>query len=134
MLKKNKVDKYLLGIILTLAAIGLLIFLSASLGLLAKEGARYSSVVMNQLVLGLFFGGIVCYLTSKIPYRFWGKYSFWFFLLALILTAAVFIPGVGVETAGAKRWIYLGPFSFQPSEFLKITYVIYLATWLSAVK
>lgn len=134
MLKKNSVDKYLLGILIALIASGLLIFLSASLGLLAKEGARYSSVVMNQLVLGLFFGGIVCYITTKIPYKFWGKYSFWFFLGALILTAAVFIPGIGAETAGAKRWIYLGPFSFQPSEFLKIAYVIYLATWLSSVK
>lgn len=134
MLKKNSVDKYLLGIIITLVVFGLLIFLSASLGLLAKEGARYSSVVMNQLVLGLFFGGIVCYITSKIPYKFWGKYSFWLFLAALILTAAVFIPGIGAEAAGAKRWIYIGPISMQPAEFLKIAYVIYLATWLSSVK
>jgi cell division protein FtsW len=134
MKRKNSVDKQLLIYIIALVSVGLLIFLSASLGVLAKEGASYSKVVANQLILGLLGGGIMAYIASKIPYRFWMKYSFWIFLGAVLLTAAVFIPGLGQEISGARRWIHLGPLSFQPSEFLKIAYVIYIATWLAAVK
>jgi len=73
------------------------------------------------------------YLTSKIPYKFWRKYSFYFFIGALILTAAVFIPGFGYTHGGAQRWLSLGPFSFQPAELLKIAFVLYFAGWLSWV-
>jgi len=131
---KNPVSKILLIIIGLLVSSGLIIFLSAALGLLAKEGAQFSSVVTTQIFIGLVGGSIIAYITSKIPYKFWKTYSFWIFLGAVILTAAVFIPGIGIEFAGAKRWIYLGPLSFQPGEFLKIAYLIYTAAWLSAVK
>ena len=134
MIKKHSVDKYLFFNILALVVFGIVIFLSASLGLLAKEGAQYSSVALNQIVYGLIGGGIVSYIASKIPYKFWKTYSFWIFLGAILLTIAVFIPKIGFEFAGAKRWILIGPLSFQPSEFLKIAYIIYLAAWLSAVK
>jgi cell division protein FtsW len=43
----------------------------------------------------------------------------------------VFIPGIGIEVWGATRWIDVGPFSFQPSEFLKITFILYMASWLT---
>jgi len=131
MLNKNKVDKVLLSIIIILTTLGIFTFLSASLGLLAKEGAKYSSVVFNQLGFGLIGGLIMMYITSKIPYKFWKMYSFWFFLAGLFLTILVFIPGVGFEFAGAKRWILLGPVSFQPSEIFKFTYLFYVAGWLS---
>jgi cell division protein FtsW len=134
MRKKLSVDKYLFFNILILIIVGLVIFLSASLGLLAKNGAAYSSVVLNQLVLGLIGGSIAGYIASRIQYTFWKKHSFWFFLGALLLTAAVWVPGIGAEFGGAKRWILLGPLSFQPSEVLKIAYIIYLASWLSVVR
>jgi cell division protein FtsW (lipid II flippase) len=131
MLNKNKVDKVLLSIIIILTVFGIFTFLSASLGLLAKEGARYSSVVLNQLGFGLIGGLILMFITSKIPYKFWKIYSFWIFLGAVFFTLLVFIPGIGFEFAGAKRWILIGPVSIQPSELLKFTYLFYVAGWLS---
>ena len=75
------------------------------------------------------------YFTSRINYSFWRKYSFYFFLAALLITAAVFIPGIGRTANGATRWISIGPLpSFQPVELLKLGFVIYLAAWISGVK
>ena len=131
MTNKYKVDKPLLIIILLLTTFGIFTFLSASLGLLAKDGVQYSSVVVNQLGFGLIGGLILMFITSKIPYKFWKIYSFWFILGAIFLTLLVFVPGIGFEFAGAKRWIHIGSISIQPSEFLKFAYLFYVAAWLS---
>ena len=47
------VDKWFLGIVVVLAGAGFLVFISASLGLLARDGARLSAVVFNQFLFGL---------------------------------------------------------------------------------
>jgi len=69
-----------------------------------------------------------------VKYTFWRTYSFWLFVISVILTLLVFIPGIGFESGGAKRWILIGPLSFQPAEFLKLTFFLYCAAWLSGVK
>lgn len=117
-----------------LILVGFLIFSSASLGLLAKNGNSYSSIVFNQLVLGLGLGGFLLFITSQIPYTFWRKYSLYIFIAALFVTLLVFVPALGLHAGGAKRWIIIAGFSFQPAEFLKIGIVLYFAAWLSAVR
>lgn len=57
--------------------------------------------------------------------------GFYLLLLAVVLLAAVYIPGVGFEVNGARRWLKAGPVSFQPSEFAKFVLVIVLAAVLS---
>ena len=131
MQSRNKVDKPLLIIIFLLTVLGIFIFLSASLGLLAKSEIIYSNVIMNQIVFGLIGGLILMFITSKIPYKFWKIHSFWIFLGATILTLLVF-TGLGSEfSSGARRWISIGSISFQPSELLKFAYLFYVAAWLS---
>jgi len=132
--KTKHIDKILLFTILSLLVLGLVIFLSASLGLLARDGVRLGSVAFNQIFFGIFLGGIVCATFANIPYRFLGAYSVWLYVIGIILTFAVFIPGIGITFNGAKRWIMLGPISFQPSEFLKISYILFLAMWFSSFK
>jgi len=131
-MQKN-VDKTLLIIVLTLVTLGFFIFSSASLGLLAREGARFSSVAFSQVVFGIIGGGISMFLTSQIYYRNWRKYAFYIFLATCLLTLAVFIPGFGIEHGGARRWIHIAGFSLQPAELLKIGFVIYMATYLSGI-
>ena len=53
-------------------------------------------------------------------------------LLTLILMALVFVPGLGFRAGGAQRWINIGSVTLQPSEFLKLTFILYLASWLTA--
>lgn len=132
--KTKPIDKILLSIIISLLVLGLVIFLSASLGLLARDGVKLGSVAFNQIFFGIFLGGIICIIFANIPYRFLGAYSIWLYIFGIILSFAVFIPGIGFEFNGARRWIMLGPVSFQPVEFLKISYVLFLAMWFSSFK
>lgn len=125
------VDLLLLGLIIVLTVIGFFIFTSASLGLLARDGASFSSVAFNQFFFGIIGGSITLLITANIYYRNWRQYAFYIFIAGIVLTLAVFIPGLGMAHGGATRWIDIGITTIQPSEFLKIAFVIYVASLLS---
>lgn len=127
------VDSILLILIGILVVAGFFIFSSASLGLLARDGASLGSVAFSQLFFGVIGGGFAMLITSYIYYRHWRQYAFYIFLFSAILTLAVFIPGLGMSHGGATRWLDLGFTTIQPSEFLKIGFVIYVATLLSGL-
>ena len=129
----KSVDSILLILIGILVIAGFFIFSSASLGLLARDGASFSSVAFGQLFFGIIGGGLAMLITSHIYYRNWRQYAFYIFLGTLLLTLAVFIPGLGMTHGGATRWLDLGFTTVQPSEFLKIGFVIYVATLLSGL-
>ena len=131
--KPKSIDTILLALIVLMVAGGFLIFSSASLGLMARDGASFGSVAFSQFVFGVLGGSIALLITSNIYYRHWRRYAFYLFLLSLLATAAVFIPGLGMTHAGATRWLDLGFTTVQPSEFLKIGFVVYVATWLSGL-
>ena len=131
---KKHIDKIFLGIVFALTGLGIFAFLSASLGVLAKSKEKFIAILVSQLVLGLILGLAAFWITLKVPYKFWRRYSLFIFLGTLILAALVFIPGLGFKHAGATRWISIGSFSFQPVELLKLGFIIYFAAWLSAAK
>src|SRR3990172_931918 len=93
-MKTKSVDKIFLGLVITLLVVGILVFVSASLGILPKNEAKFYGVLFNQLVLGFGGGIIVLLITSRINYKFWRKYSFYIFLAALLISALVFLPGI----------------------------------------
>lgn len=129
----KSVDSILLILIGILVISGFFIFSSASLGLLARDGASFGSVAFGQLFFGIIGGGLAMLITSHIYYRNWRQYAFYIFVGTLLLTLAVFIPGLGMTHGGATRWLDLGFTTVQPSEFLKIGFVIYVATLLSGL-
>ncbi len=132
--KLGKISRPFLLLTILLVVGGFFIFSSASLGVLARDEVKFSSVAFNQLFYGLFLGSLACLFFARVNYRVWKKYSFVFFIGSVLLTLLVFVPGVGIEHGGAKRWIDLGFITFQPAEFLKIAFVIYFAAWLSGIK
>jgi cell division protein FtsW len=133
-MKGKKVDKFFLTVLIMLLGVGLAMFVSASLGVLAKSERAFYLTLFNQLVLGLGLGLIGMYISLKVDYTIWRKWAFFIFLASIFITAAVFIPHLGVTHQGAERWLKLGPVSFQPAELLKFTFVIYFAAWLSWAK
>lgn len=133
-MKGKKVDRFFLIILGLLLVVGVLMFISASLGILVRSKALFFSVLFNQLVLGLGLGLLGAYICFKINYKFWRNYSFYIFLGSILFAASVFIPHVGWSHGGAQRWIKLGPISLQPVEFLKFGFIVYFAAWLSWAK
>ncbi len=128
-----KIDKFFLLSIILLTLAGFFVFSSASLGLLARDGASFQNVVSKQLI-SLFIGIVGFLIISNINYRLVRKNSFYIFLFAIFLNLLLFIPSISFTHGGASRWIDLGFITFQPGEFLKISFIIYFATWLSMVK
>ncbi len=131
---KGKADRFFILIVAALLFLGIFIFASASLGVLAKNADVFYSIVANQLLLGLAGGLISFIIFSRIPYRLWKKYALPFFVFSLIVTALVFTPNFGFEHGGAKRWIHVASISFQPGELLKLGLIIYVAAWFSWAK
>src|SRR3989344_3891506 len=133
-MRGKKADKFFLIVVGLLLLIGIAMFISASLGVWAKNEKLFFSMLFSQLVLGLGLGLVGMYLCSKINYKLWRKLSLFIFLASILLTAAVFIPYFGWSHGGAQRWVQFNGFSFQPVEFLKFGFIIYFAAWLSWVK
>jgi cell division protein FtsW len=127
----KSIDTILLALIFILVVGGFFIFSSASLGLLARSGASFGSVAFSQFFFGIVGGGIAMLITSNIFYRNWRQYAFYIFIATAVFTLAVFIPGLGMTHGGATRWLDLGFTTIQPSELLKIGFVVYIATLLS---
>lgn len=122
-------DKPFFWIVVTFVIVGLFIFVSASLSVIPKNPAIFQRMLLSQLVLGLIGGAIAGYVSFKIPYVFWKKYSLILLIAGIVLTLLVFVPGLSLSHGGATRWLSLGPLSFQPAEILKIVFVIYVASW-----
>jgi len=126
-------DYFLLAVIFLLIALGLVILTSASseLGKLRYNDSYY--FLKHQLLYGLLGGLIGFIFTYYFHYENYKKLAFVFLLLNIGLLAFVF-TNFGVSFGGASRWLRIGPVAFQPSELLKITYILYLAAWLSSSK
>ena len=88
------------------------------------------STSVRQL-FSLVLGFISMLMVSMIPLRFWRKYSSVFWIIAILMTVATIIPGIGVKGGGARRWISIGHFMLQPLEALSLFVPIHLSKCLS---
>ena len=121
-------DKPLAVTAVVLSAIGLLFIYSASCysaELTYGDPFRYVETQAVALVLGV---AAMLALSFLRPEKL-QKAAAPLFLLGIALLAAVFIPGLGVESYGAKRWLDLGFFTVQPSEYAKYAMAVFLAAF-----
>lgn len=127
------IDRFFLVSVGVLTLFGFVIFLSASLGLLVREEVSFQAVAAKQAV-SLILGIAAFFILSRVKYTAIRKSAFFIFLFAIGLNVLLFVPGLALYHGGASRWIDLGFISFQPSEFLKIAFIIYLSAWIHFVK
>lgn len=130
-MKFDSGDRVFLMLVLSLALAGLAIFSSAALGLLARESSSVSHDILLQTGLGLGVGFIAFFLARATSLSRMKRFAPHIYILTILFTLLVFIPGVGFHAGGATRWINLHFTTVQPAEFLKIGFVLALAWWLA---
>lgn len=130
-LNKQKIDRPLLFLALTLLVIGLLVLYSASTVQSYKNFENTTYFFIHQLVYGALVGSVALYICSKIDYHIWQKLIPFVLVASLILLILVKVPGIGFSANGATRWVDLGFFTFQPSELAKFAIILYIAGWIS---
>lgn len=96
----------------------------------ARYGNTYHYFLRQLISLGV--GIVVFLLAAKINYHWWRKFASFFLFFSIALLVLVFIPGLRNEYGTARSWINIFGYSFQPAELVKISFLIYLATWLEA--
>src|SRR5690242_8614636 len=111
-------------------AMGVLMVYSASS---TRAGISYSDsefFLRRQLVWAVI-GVATLYVTMRFDYRRLDGWAKPLLIASVALLAVVLVPGLGHSTKGAQRWFRVGPLSFQPSELVKLTLVVWLAAHLS---
>ena len=124
-------DYVLLGAIGILLLFGILMLSSASTVIAFQSFGDSYHFVKHQLLYGILPGMLLFLVAIRMPYVLWKKFAFWMLAISVGLLILVLIPGIGKTVGGATRWIDIGIFKFQPSEIVKMTFLIYLSTWLA---
>jgi cell division protein FtsW len=125
-------DQPLVWVTVALLTWGLVMVYSASIAMPENPRfARYTHsyfLVRHAMWIGIAF--VAALLAFQVPLATWEKAAPGLFILSLVLLALVLVPHVGKVVYGARRWIALGPISFQPSELAKFTVLLYAADYM----
>jgi cell division protein FtsW len=124
----RQIDRPLLMVTLLLMSFGLVMVFSSSAFFAQKHTGDQYFFFLRQTGFAAV-GLIVMWVVSRFNFQNYKKKEVVYFLygLSVVMLAAVLIPGVGQVVLGARRWIGIGPFHMQPSEFAKLVLIIYLA-------
>lgn len=128
-------DYFLMAGFAILLVFGLAMLASASSNLGKTQFNNSYYYLEHQMEFGLTIGIAGFLIGYFIPYQKFKKFAFPLLALSVVALIAVFTPlGRLVNATNTSRWLRLGPLSFQPAELMKLTYITYLAAWLSNVK
>ncbi len=123
----------LFGSAVILIALGVVMIYSAS-AIYAFEQMKDSLFFLKRHIVYLSIGIVLAVYMSSVDYKTSRKHAKSLLIVALVLLVLVLIPHVGSSTGGARRWFKFFGFSFQPSEFLKIVLIYYMADFLDRKK
>jgi len=125
-------DQTLVWVCVALLAFGWVMVYSASIAL--PDSARFARLSSGYFALRhamwVGLGLLAALLAFQLRMDWWQMAARWLFVVTLGLLVAVLIPHVGVMANGARRWIALGPMSFQPTELAKIAVLLYAADYM----
>ena len=125
-LKQLHCDSILLAVTIILVLIGLVMVFSSS-GVYAMEKYNDAYYFLKRQVVWAALGAMIMLSARKMDYRNLEKYTYYIMGLVFLMLLAVMIPGFGKEVGGARRWLVLGGFTFQPSELAKFALILFIA-------
>jgi cell division protein FtsW len=125
-------DQPLVWVTVALLAWGLVMVYSASIAMPDNPRfARYThTYFLVRHAAWLVIAFVAALLAFQVPVATWEKSARGLFIISLVLLALVLVPHVGKVVYGARRWISVGPLSFQPSEMAKFTVLLYAADYM----
>lgn len=128
---EKKADLQLIILIAFLTIFGLLMIFSAGVSLGWQKFGDSYWFVKHQILFGLLPGLVFFIIFSKIDYFKLKSLAGPMLFGSIILLVLVYIPGIGAEYGTSRSWINFFGISLQPSEIVKLTFLIYLVAWLS---
>lgn len=123
-------DLSLLIAVVVLSIIGTIFIYSAS-NYSAKATYNDGFYFVKKQIIGILLGVVVMIFTSNYPYEKLKKFNLIVSIISFISLLLVFVPKIGVENYGAKRWVSLGAFTFQPSDIAKFALILFTAVYFS---
>ncbi|MGJ7922490.1 stage V sporulation protein E [Neobacillus sp. LXY-4] len=128
--KKTTPDLLLMIITFTLLAVGLIMVYSAS-AVWADYKFNDSFFFAKRQLLFAGVGILAMFFIMNIDYWTWRTWAKVLIIICFVLLVLVLIPGIGNVRNGSRSWIGVGAFSIQPSEFMKLAMIAFLAKFLS---
>jgi cell division protein FtsW len=130
-LARPRADGVVVATVASLVALGLIMIFSAS-SAFAVALHHDAAYFLKRQLAWLAFAALAAYAVYRIDYRKLRALAPWALGANLIALGLVLVPHVGKLAGGASRWLGAGPFQFEPSEFAKLSLVLYLASALAA--
>jgi len=131
MRKAQKTNHFLWSLTFVILVVGFLALISASSVIGEQKYGDVFYFVKKQLLQGILLGLFFAWLVSKMNYRDWKKWALILLGANVFFVLLGFIPAFQLSGVTARRWIKIGPLSIQPSEFLKLSYIIFISTLLT---
>lgn len=128
----RSLDPTIVALTAVLTVFGLLMLMSASGPIAMQRTQDTLFYVARQIRYGVFPGILLFLFFALVDYRKWKSLAFFALVASIGLLVAVFLPGLGMERGGSQSWLHISAITFQPSEFVKLTFLLYLAAWLAS--
>ena len=129
-IRKNRTDYMILVLIIILVVFGVIMVHSAS-KVSAELSYGDSFFFTKKQIIGAVIGFISLIILSFVDYHLLEKFKWPILIVSIVLLGLVFVPKIGVENYGAKRWLNLGITTIQPSEIAKFAFIIFSASVLA---
>ena len=125
-------DQALIWVTIALLAWGMVMVYSASISM--PDNPRFAKYThtyfLTRHVMWLAMSFVAALVAFQVPIATWEKLAPALFVASLVMLALVLVPHIGKVVYGARRWISIGPLSFQPSELVKFTILLYAADYM----
>jgi cell division protein FtsW len=114
---------------ITIIGLGLLMVSSSSI-VISDHTYGYGFYYLIHQTIYLVLGVALAFAATRVPLAFWQRISGYLILMSFVCLVLVLVPGIGKEVNGSMRWVAVGPLSLQVSELVKLSAIVYLASYI----